>query len=75
MRFNGSLVITFTGNTNTDTDASNNDATMSRFQTAVAQVDTFTPATVEIGDSFRITIGATNYDFVATAATVQNVVE
>lgn len=41
---------------------------------AVAQVSTATPANVEIDDTFRVTINSHNVDFVATAATVANVV-
>jgi hypothetical protein len=43
---------------------------------AVAQVNTFTPGgAIEVGDTFSITINGTQYDYVATAGTVQNVVE
>ena len=42
---------------------------------AVAQVTTFTPANMEVGDIFTININGTNYPFTATGATVQNVVE
>lgn len=41
---------------------------------AVAQVDHFTPANVEIGDVFTITINGKDVSFTATAATVANVV-
>lgn len=45
-------------------------------QAAVAQVDTFTPASVTAGERFRVTIGGTNYDYVAqtgdTATLVSN---
>ncbi|MBU4216336.1 hypothetical protein L6270_02095 [Candidatus Parcubacteria bacterium] len=75
IRFNGVLVITFTGNTSTDTDASNDTASISPFQSAGAQVDTVTPANIEVGDVFTVTIGGTDYVATATAATVLNIVE
>jgi hypothetical protein len=40
---------------------------------AVAQVDTITPANVEIGDVFTITVNGKSVSFTATAATVANV--
>ncbi len=42
---------------------------------AVAQISIVTPASIEIGDTFTITINGTAYAFVATDATVQSVVE
>lgn len=36
-------------------------------QAAVAQVDTFTPASVTAGERFRVTIGGASYDYVAQA--------
>ena len=41
----------------------------------VAQVTTFTPASGEVGDIFSIIINGTQYDFTATGATVQSIVE
>jgi L-cystine uptake protein TcyP (sodium:dicarboxylate symporter family) len=38
-----------------------------------AQVDDITPAVVEIGDTFTVTINGTSVSFVATVATVANV--
>jgi len=40
---------------------------------AVAQVDTFTPANVEVDDVFTVTMGGQSISFTATAATVANV--
>lgn len=42
-------------------------------QAVVAQVDTFTPANVEISDVFTLTMGARTVSFTATGATVGNV--
>jgi hypothetical protein len=44
------------------------------YDAPIAQVSTATPANVEIDDTFRVTLNSHNVDFVATAATVANVV-
>ena len=73
VKFNGTLVIIFFDTANSDTDGSDNNAILSRFQNPTAQVATITPANVEAGDTFTGSVNGTVVSYTASTGSVVDV--